>query len=299
MYKFDLAISYTWEYDTDFVELAENIFLKHGISTFVIHKKNIFDVTEAVKKNVISFKAYLDRGSDADEDFSELAEILARRDTYIINNYEKVESSVDKAIMHGKLINSGILTPETIIVPPFDNNVNLDLDYSLFRKIGVPFIIKPAYYSGGGEGVITNAESINEIETERKKYCDDSYLVQQKIYPKLIDNHRAWVRSLWIFGKPVHLIWNDLTHVYAENHKKYLKHLNTIKLDSIMNKLAEISELDYFSSEIAVDKNDNYYLIDYVNDQCDMRLKSKHFDGVPDEIVEYFILRMAELIKRI
>ncbi|KAB2842163.1 MAG: hypothetical protein F9K45_07265 [Melioribacteraceae bacterium] len=97
----------------------------------------------------------------------------------------------------------------------------------------------------------------------------------------------------------MHLIWNDLTHVYAENHKKYLKHLNTIKLDSIMNKLAEISELDYFSSEIAVDKNDNYYLIDYVNDQCDMRLKSKHFDGVPDEIVEYFILRMAELIKRI
>ena len=106
MYKFDLAISYTWKYDFDFVELVENIFLKHGISTFVIHKKNIFDVTDAVKKNVISFKAYIDRGSDADEDFAELAEILSRGKTYIINHYDKVETSVDKAIMHQKLINS-------------------------------------------------------------------------------------------------------------------------------------------------------------------------------------------------
>lgn len=299
MYKFDLAISYTWKYDFDFVELVENIFLKHGISTFVIHKKNIFDVTDAVKKNVISFKAYIDRGSDADEDFAELAEILSHSSTYIINHYDKIESSVDKAIMHKKLNNSGILTPETFIVPPFKNDGKFLLEFSSIKKIGIPFIIKPAYYSGGGEGVVTNAVSIEEIINERIKFCDDNYLVQQKIYPKLIEKHRAWVRSLWIFGKPVHLIWNDLNHVYAENSAKYLKHLNINKLDSIMNKLAEISELDYFSSEIAVDENDNYYLIDYVNDQCDMRFKSKHFDGVPDDVVEYFILRMAEFVKNI
>lgn len=299
MYKFDLAISYKWKYDADFVDLIENIFSKLGISTFVIHKKNVFEITDLVKKNNISFKAYLDRGSDEDEDFEELAHLIKRSSTYIINHYDKIESAVDKSIMHCKLINSGILTPKTFILKPFDKQKQIEITYQNLEEIGIPFIIKPAYYSGGGEGVITNAELIEEIENERIINHDDCYLVQQKIYPKLIDGHRAWIRALWAFGRPVHLVWNDLTHVYAENTGKYLKHLDINKLDFVLNTLAELSGLDYFSSEIAIDENNNYYLIDYVNDQCDMRFKSKHFDGVPDEVVEYFILRMAELVKQI
>ena len=299
MYKFDLAISYKWKYDVDFVNLIETIFTNLGVSTFIIHKNNVFEITELVKNNSISFKAYLDRGSDEDEDFEELAQLLKTSSTYIINHYDKIEPAVDKSIMHKKLSEAGILTPDTIILKPFDEEEKINLSQSELDNLGSPFIIKPAYYSGGGEGVITNATTIEEIERERKKNHDDSYLIQRKIYPKSIEGHRAWVRSLWAFGKPVHLIWNDQTHVYAENPNKYLRHIDIGKLDFIMEKLAELSGLDYFSSEIAIDKNDNYYLIDYINDQCDMRFKSKHFDGVPNEVVEYFILRMAELIKKL
>ena len=299
MYKFDLAISYKWKYDVDFVELVESIFSNIGISTFVIHKHNIFEVTELVKNNNISFKAYLDRGSDEDEDFEELAGLLANSTAYIINNYDKIELAVDKAIMHRKLLNTEILIPETILLEPYDIKNELELSNDSLKSLGIPFIIKPSYYSGGGEGVITNAESIEEIKNERIRNHDDNYLIQKKIYPKLIEGHRAWVRALWAFGKPLHLVWNDLTHVYAENSVVFLRYLDIKKLDFIMHKLAEISELDYFSSEIAIDENDNYYLIDYINDQCDMRFKSKHIDGVPDEVVEFFILRMAELVSQI
>ncbi|MBU2493710.1 MAG: hypothetical protein KJ571_13870 [Bacteroidetes bacterium] len=299
MYKFDLAISYKWIYDVDFVEQIESIFSKHGISTFIIHKKNVFEITNLVKNKDISFKAYLDRGSDEDEDFEELAQLLKNSRTYIINHYDNIKNAVDKSIMHIRLKGTGILTPETIIVEPFDKRKKSGLTNNDIQKLGIPFIIKPAYYSGGGDGVITNAGLIEEVEKERLKNCDDSYLVQKKIYPKIIEGHRAWIRTLWAFGKAVHLVWNDNTHVYAENSQKILKHLDIKKLDSIMHNLAEITGLDYFSSEIAVDKENNYYLIDYINDQCDMRLKSKHFDGVPDEVVEYFILRMAELVNSI
>ena len=299
MYEFDLAISYKWKYDVDFVALIESIFAKLGISTFVVHKNNIFEVTQLVKNNNISFKAYLDRGSDEDEDFEELAQLLKKSPTYIINHYDKIERVIEKSVMHKKLLNTGILIPETILLEPYDIKNELELTNDTLSSLGIPFIIKPSYYSGGGEGVITNAESIEEIKNERIRNHDDNYLIQKKIYPKLIEGHRAWVRALWAFGKPLHLVWNDLTHVYAENSVVFLRYLDIKKLDFIMHKLAEISELDYFSSEIAIDENDNYYLIDYINDQCDMRFKSKHIDGVPDEVVEFFILRMAELVSQI
>lgn len=32
-----------------------------------------------------------------------------------------------------------------------------------------------------------------------------------------------------------------------------------------------------------------FVVVDYVNDQCDMRLQSLHQDGVPDEIVHKII----------
>jgi len=41
---------------------------------------------------------------------------------------------------------------------------------------------------------------------------------------------------------------------------------------------------DFFSTEIALAKDGRYVVVDYVNDPCDMRPQSKHFDGVPDTI---------------
>jgi len=41
---------------------------------------------------------------------------------------------------------------------------------------------------------------------------------------------------------------------------------------------------------------DKFILIDYVNDQCDMRLRSNHVDGIPDEVVSEFVQAMKEKI---
>ena len=37
-------------------------------------------------------------------------------------------------------------------------------------------------------------------------------------------------------------------------------------------------------------------MIDYINDQCDMRLKSNHPDGVPDNAVVEFLHHMRKKI---
>jgi hypothetical protein len=59
-----------------------------------------------------------------------------------------------------------------------------------------------------------------------------------------------------------------------------------------MRTIQEVCSLDFFSSEIALTEEARFVVVDYVNEVCDMRLQSKHRDGVPDDVV----LRIQELI---
>ena len=56
--------------------------------------------------------------------------------------------------------------------------------------------------------------------------------------------------------------------------------------------------LDFFSTEIVLTEDGNFLLIDYVNDQCDMRIKSRHYDGIPDNIVNEIIKNMLKYAVR-
>ena len=61
--------------------------------------------------------------------------------------------------------------------------------------------------------------------------------------------------------------------------------------------IATITNMEYFSTEIAIriKKGERKFIvIDYVNDQCDMTVKSQKKDGVPDDIVEHVAKRIVE-----
>ena len=53
--------------------------------------------------------------------------------------------------------------------------------------------------------------------------------------------------------------------------------MDWIGLEKEAEKIAEIAGLQFFSTEIAIVDKETFVIVDYVNDQCDMRLKSKHF----------------------
>lgn len=297
--KFDLAISYTWIYDIEFTQLIEYLFQKKGLSTYIIHRANVGEVTGLIRENKISFRVYLDRASDEDENFAELVELLTNSNCRIVNPYEKVEQAVDKSVVQHKLIEKGLKIPKTIIIPPFDSNPELKISDRDLEQIGIPFIIKPAYYSGGSDGVKKSATSIEDIKTTRRENPDDNYLLQEKIYPTIIEGHRAWFRVLWAFGKIIPMLWDDEVHLYSEEETKNIFPQVVPHIEEQMEKIYEVTNLDYFSSEFAMDKNNNLFLIDYVNDQCDMRPKSNHRDGVPDKIVEQFIEEFIGFVRNV
>jgi hypothetical protein len=51
-----------------------------------------------------------------------------------------------------------------------------------------------------------------------------------------------------------------------------------------------------FSTEITLTPDGRFVIVDYVNDPIDLRLQSKTFDGVPDDIVEDITERLAEFV---
>lgn len=293
---FDLAIAYTWEYDEEFVELIEEIFQEEGYSTFLIKPSNLEEIIWQLETRKLHFSAFLDRASDENPAFLPIAQILQRRKSYIINPYLKVLEFIDKALLHKKFQQKRFRLPKTFILPAYDHDFRPHIKPKDLDFIKRPFIIKPSYFSGGGQGVITNAETLDEIRSERIKSPAEKYLIQEKIHPAKLHGRRAWFRVLWAFDQAIPTWWDDITHIYYPVTKRDLVKYNLTALKKITSRIAGITNLDYFSTEIALTKDHSFYLIDYVNDQCDMRLKSKHNDGVPDELVIQFIQRMLHKV---
>ncbi len=285
MSTFDLAIAYDWEFDVELVSVLENLFHQSGLTTFVITENNVSEITEKVKNRLLNFRTYLDRASDVNDKFLELAKILTKRKTRIFNPYKKVEHAIDKATMHLEFITAGINVPYSIIIPPHSQSEDIFVSLNDLQILGRPFIIKPCNTTGGGMGVVTGAESLKEVLTARSKHSEDKYLIQENIHPMLLDNKRAWFRCYWAFGKPVCVWWDDITHIYTTLLATEIEKFNLKKLFQITKTIQNLTQLDFFSTEIALTTKNIFVVIDYVNDQCDMRLKSLHADGVPDEIV--------------
>lgn len=298
MEKFDFAISYEWEYDIDFVDEVERILQNTGLKTFRISYYNIYEVTEYVRNRKLFFSTYLDRASDVDEDFCELGEILGRRKCRIFNPYDRVKHATDKASMHLEFITGGIQVPYSIIIPPHKKNETIKLSIEELAVLGRPFIIKPCNTTGGGIGVVTGAETLKEVLEERKNLDEDKYILQEKVIPKYFNGKRAWFRCFWAFGKSFCCWWDDQTHLYSILSREEIEKYKLNKLFRITSRIAKITGLDFFSSEVAVTEDERFVVIDYVNDQCDMRFQSKHYDGVPDEVIYQIINQLAKAVKK-
>ncbi len=298
MSTYDFAIAFTWEYDYDFVDAIEEILQAEQLSTYRVSDYNIKEVTDAVRLKKLSFRTYLDRASDVDDDYLELAKILTKRKVKIFNPYDKVHHAIDKASMHMEFITAGLNVPYSIIIPPHKHNNDLKISVEDLAVLGRPFIIKPCNTTGGGIGVVTGAESLKEVLEERSTFESDKYILQQKIYPKMIDNKRAWFRCFWAFGKPICCWWDDQTHIYETITEEELEKFHLKKLNEITRKIAKLTELDFFSTEVAITDENKFIVIDYVNDQCDMRFKSKHTDGIPDNVIYEIIEQLKKAVMK-
>ncbi len=305
--QYDLALAWTWKYDHDFVRLMKETAAERSLRFLEIESSRVAEVLELVRKRAMHIGCFIDRASDEDEAFIPLVRLLHRRKSEpdqptrpvcIINAPDLMARAADKATMHLEFLSHNINVPYTIIISPYNHRKEIELGLSELAHLGRPFIIKPANTTGGGVGVVTGAESLKEVLEARQHHRNDKYLLQETIDPVTLGDHRAWFRVFCLFGTAIPCWWDDRSHVYqilsGEDEARFGLH----ELGSMTRRIHEVCRLDFFSTEIAMTSGKKLVAVDYANELCDMRLQSKHGDGVPDAIVRQIVERIVQFAKQ-
>jgi hypothetical protein len=292
MAHYDLCLSWNWEYDADFVHLIEAACAARGITLLQVTPDSLDQVLAGLGNGEITFRTIFDRASEADLRFQPLVEWAIRHNAHSVNSQKHTLWSGDKATMHLEFISRGLYTPYTIILPPYSKYPSLP--QSDLEPLGGSFAIKPAC-EGGGDGVILEATSWEQVLEARRQYPDEKYLLQAHVNTCLLDGRPAWFRILFCAGAVYPCWWDQWTHAYARVTAEEKARFGLRSLREIPVRIAQICGLNLFSTEIAMTENGDFMAVDYVNDPVDLRLQSMAADGVPDHYVASISNRLVRL----
>lgn len=299
MREFDFAIGWPVSEEKEhlFVKTLESECSLRGMSFLFIDEKNSDEIASEIQKDKAKIKFYLDMASeiyDADNKFTRLAYILKDSGARIVDDPDDVKAAADKSVTHFDLVRSGIPVPYTVVIRNWEPTRRLTEEEK--EGLGFPFVIKPAQgYGRKGVKVIKERSTLKEIAEARKFNKGDNFLLQEFIEPKDLDEWPAWFRVYHLFGEILPCWWNHQTNVYRQLTLKDLDTYKLTPLARITSEIARITRVDWFSTEIAVNKKDKQFVvIDYVNDQCAVTPQSEAKDGVPDDVIALIANRIAE-----
>lgn len=298
MNLFSLGVAWEWEYDADFVQGIERECHALDLSTYQITPVNLAETIRSLDAGAFGFEAFFDRASDAREEFIPLAVRCEQEGIRFINPRVHVEHAIDKATMHIVLKEHGVNVPATIIIPAAAGGTELHLRQEELGALGATFVIKPANTTGGGTGVVLHARTLADVEAARRVNPGDKYLLQEFVAPKDLAGKRAWFRVYSVFGHVLLCWWDDLTHTYSELLPEEEAQFGLSELREIIGVIRRAAKIDFFSSEVAQTPQGRFVVVDYVNEVCDMRLKSKYPNGAPDAVVHRIERLMAEEVER-
>lgn len=287
----DLIILWEWEYDDDFVFYLAAASRRRGLVVETYAPTQLPAFLHTCSREEYAPKMVIDRASDVYTILHPALEKLAHRGTQIINEPARVEWCRDKATMHLELVSSGISVPYGIIA---SRNDSPEHTFALAtEKLGIPFVIKPSE-GGGGEGVILDAASPHHIVEALKKSPTGKIVLQKKIIPQVLQQRRAWFRVFYVLDLIKLCWWDDLTHLYGPCVADQLPQEALQQIEEIVAHIALTTRIHFFSTEIAIDHDGSLQVIDFVNEICDMRMRSRHANGVPDALVMQIVNHLID-----
>lgn len=293
----DLAVAADWEFDADFVRLVGEAAIRAGLTTRAIWPADLGETVRRLAAGEMDIRFLFDRASTTSPEFLRLQEFVRGRGRDVLDPVERLRWASDKATMHLEFIANGLDTPHTVILPSFASRPESGVTGADLLPLGSPFVIKPANTTGGSLGVVKEARTLDAVTEARRTYPADKYLLQERIRPREEDGKRFWFRGFFILGLVQCAWWDDGTHLYAEIIPDDIERYGLHALYPIVRRIASLSKLRFFSTEIVRDETGRSIVVDYVNESCDMRLQSVHADGVPDALVAAVASRIASFVR--
>ena len=292
MKRYDFGLSWSGTIKEYFVDCLQKSCKEKNISFFWVNEDNIRKVLGQLESASLKITVMLDTEATynkKNDPYARSCYAVKDNGGVVINDPDRTKIAIDKSVMHYELMHMGIAVPYSVIVRNWEPN-SFKLTEEERKKLGVPFIIKPAL--GYGQlGVVREARgSIREIARARSFDRGDNFLLQEKITPIELGTRRAWFRVLHVFNTIIPCWWDDNLNRYEHVSLEEFNSYNLFPLVAISSKIASATRMVWFSTEVAIDKHEGklrFIAIDYVNDQCDMSAKSETTSGVPDGVVFY------------
>ncbi|MFH1305462.1 MAG: hypothetical protein ABIH74_03580, partial [Candidatus Omnitrophota bacterium] len=214
--------------------------------------------------------------------------------TRIVADPDVVKIAADKSVTHFDLIHAGISVPFTVIMRSGEPAREFTDEEK--EKLGHSIVVKPALgYGQRGVKITSHDAMYQSIAEARKVNMGDTVLVQEFIEPKEINGNPAWFRIFNTFGEITPCWWNPNAHTYRKLTPREVYEHKLLPMIQIAAEIGWITRIDWFSSEIAINKKNNEFLtIDYMNDQCWVNPQSKSADGIPDDVIVHIAGRIVE-----
>lgn len=311
MTLYDLCLARNWEYDSDFARILDSTCVARGMTLLDISAANLAESLSLLSRREAAFRSLLDRASESDSSYLPLVEIAQALGARRFNPRELADRAYDKTLLHLAFEEDGIPAPRSIILPAY--LIQPELSPLDLNSLGNCFTAKPAF-GGGGDGVMMEISTLEQIQTARLQFPEQRYLLQEHVTPTIVDGLPAWFRVIYCLEEIFVSFWDTTMHVYTAIHETGAggyagppqpmtrSAVGAVLRDSpilgslreITRRIAHLCQLDLFSTEICFTEEKRLLVVDYVNDPIDLRLQSKAKDGVPDFIVERIATRIVD-----
>lgn len=293
---YDLVMTHKLDSDDLFIHRVQQHCAEARLNFFLIEPLWVKRFYEYYADNKLWARVLLNMHSEhhlPDDIYHRLVLLAYHKDTKVIDPPDIAQAAFDKARMHERLLGEGFHVPYTIVVP--ENAVaTFKLSDEQRGKLGCPFVVKPSH-GYGRRGVILDALDETHLTRSVSAWPNPSYLVQQKIVPRNLPERPAYWRVFYCFGSVWATWWNCFTDSYAIITPAEHEQFGVPAIEEIVRRIASLTRMNFFSSEIAQVESGEFVLIDYVNDQCHMLSQSSAPKiGVPDAIVAGIAKRLVE-----
>ncbi|HEY41963.1 MAG TPA: hypothetical protein G4O18_08955 [Dehalococcoidia bacterium] len=226
--------------------------------------------------------------TNPEDPFLMLAKEAKRQGAYVVDDPDITSVVSHKALFHQIMLENNILVPETVIVDRKELK-DFKITDDIKARVGEPFVVKPAW-GDSSMGVIVEGHSHEDLLHSAEQVPNSSaFLVQRRLAPKWLGSHKGWFRMFHIIDEVIPCWWDPSDGEYQMVTPAQSRYHGLAPLGRIMRDIARVSKMKFFTSEICLDEDGNFYVVDYINADPDMNPRSYFADGVPDELVRHIV----------